>query len=259
MTMEFLGFIILIVTVVFVSQWIHTPAINKQQSSDSKIIALCLALSIAIFILDSLIPLGVSGGVPYIFVILVSVWSPRKKLPIYMAIGCSILTIVGFYSSPSGGELWKVLFNRSLALFAIWITAILSVQREKSLLRVKTLSGLLPICASCKKIRDDKGYWNQIEAYIRDYSEADFSHGICPGCAIKIHPDLDLNNVVGGDFKIEGNSITPAGDLPIIENDVDGNLKIVDNTIASGNIDVTDNTVDEVLKCDGNDPNRERR
>ena len=49
-----------------------------------------------------------------------------------------------------------------------------------ALTNVKTLSGLLPICSSCKKIRDDRGYWNQIETYIKTHSEADFTHGICP-------------------------------------------------------------------------------
>jgi transcriptional regulator with PAS, ATPase and Fis domain len=58
---------------------------------------------------------------------------------------------------------------------------------QKALSMVKALSGLLPICASCKKIRDDKGYWNQIEAYISEHSEAEFSHGICPDCARKIY------------------------------------------------------------------------
>jgi len=50
---------------------------------------------------------------------------------------------------------------------------------------VKTLSGLLPICACCKKIRDDRGYWNRIESYIMQRSNASFSHGYCPACAIK--------------------------------------------------------------------------
>jgi len=59
--------------------------------------------------------------------------------------------------------------------------------------RVKLLSGLLPICASCKKIRDDKGYWSQIESYIREHSEAEFSHGICPECAKKLYTDLKIN------------------------------------------------------------------
>jgi hypothetical protein len=61
---------------------------------------------------------------------------------------------------------------------------------EEALDKVKILSGYLPICASCKKIRDDKGYWNQIEMYIRDHSEAEFSHGICPECAKKLYPGI---------------------------------------------------------------------
>lgn len=61
---------------------------------------------------------------------------------------------------------------------------------KKALSEVKKLSGLLPICASCKKIRDDQGYWNQIESYLRAHSEAEFSHGICPDCVEKLYPEL---------------------------------------------------------------------
>jgi hypothetical protein len=57
---------------------------------------------------------------------------------------------------------------------------------------VKTLEGLLPICAHCKKIRDEKGRWNQIELFIRDRSEATFSHGICPACIEQLYPQFDL-------------------------------------------------------------------
>ena len=64
------------------------------------------------------------------------------------------------------------------------------LELKEALTRIKTLSGLLPICSSCKKIRDDKGYWNQIETYIRDHSEVDFSHGICPVCAVELYPEL---------------------------------------------------------------------
>jgi hypothetical protein len=56
----------------------------------------------------------------------------------------------------------------------------------------KTLKGFLPICASCKKIRDDQGYWNQIESYIKARSQAEFSHSICPDCAEKLYPGIDL-------------------------------------------------------------------
>lgn len=60
---------------------------------------------------------------------------------------------------------------------------------KAALAKVRVLSGLLPICASCKKIRDDTGYWHQIESYITDRSETEFSHGICPGCMEKLYPD----------------------------------------------------------------------
>jgi PAS domain S-box-containing protein len=60
---------------------------------------------------------------------------------------------------------------------------------QDALASVKTLSGFLPICSSCKNIRDDEGYWSQIEAYIRDHSEAEFSHSICPECAKKLYPE----------------------------------------------------------------------
>ena len=64
---------------------------------------------------------------------------------------------------------------------------------QKALNEIKTLRGILPICSYCKKIRDDKGYWNQIEKYISDHSEAGFSHGICPECAKKMYPDYYIN------------------------------------------------------------------
>ena len=54
---------------------------------------------------------------------------------------------------------------------------------------MRTLSGLLPICSCCKNIRDDKGYWIQIEEYVRCHSEADFTHGICPDCRGRLYPE----------------------------------------------------------------------
>ncbi len=63
---------------------------------------------------------------------------------------------------------------------------------EKALKEVKQLKGMLPICSYCKKIRDDKGYWNQIEKYIHEHSDAQFSHGICQECAKKYFPDFDI-------------------------------------------------------------------
>jgi succinate dehydrogenase/fumarate reductase cytochrome b subunit len=70
----------------------------------------------------------------------------------------------------------------------------LIVQLQDALADVKQLSGMLPICASCKKIRDDGGYWKQIESYIIEHSEAEFSHGLCPDCAKKAYQELNAVN-----------------------------------------------------------------
>jgi len=62
----------------------------------------------------------------------------------------------------------------------------------RDITELKELREIIPICASCKKIRDDEGLWENVEAYIKKYTDAQFSHGICPECAKKIYPDIDL-------------------------------------------------------------------
>ncbi len=69
-----------------------------------------------------------------------------------------------------------------------------TMELETALSKIKTLKGLLPICMHCKKIRDDKGYWKQMEAYIQKNSEAEFSHSICEECAHKYYPGIDLTS-----------------------------------------------------------------
>ncbi len=66
------------------------------------------------------------------------------------------------------------------------------VNLKKAMQEIKTLSGLLPICSNCKKIRDDQGYWNMLESYIGEHSDVQFTHSICPECAKKLYPDLDI-------------------------------------------------------------------
>lgn len=67
----------------------------------------------------------------------------------------------------------------------------LILQLRQALAEIKTLKGFLPICASCKKIRDDRGYWNQLEVYISQHTDAIFSHGLCPECAEKYRAEMD--------------------------------------------------------------------
>jgi hypothetical protein len=84
----------------------------------------------------------------------------------------------------------KVHKLRELVLILIHSLGLKTLKLKEVLSQVKILSGFLPICSSCKKIRDDNGYWNKIETYIRNHSEAEFTHGICPGCAEKDYPEL---------------------------------------------------------------------
>jgi len=98
------------------------------------------------------------------------------------------------------GYITRPISNRELLARVNAMVRILTAERERDRLilelrealeKVKTLSGLLPICAHCKKIRDDKGYWNQVEGYLSAHSELKFSHGICPECAKKYYPEFD--------------------------------------------------------------------
>ena len=66
----------------------------------------------------------------------------------------------------------------------------LTAERDNALEKVKMLSGLLPICSNCKRIRDDQGYWQRLEKYIQEHSEALFSHSICPECRVKLYPEF---------------------------------------------------------------------
>ena len=84
----------------------------------------------------------------------------------------------------------KVHKLREFVFILIHSLSLKQLELKEALSKVKILSGFLPICSFCKKIRDDKGYWNQIETYIGNHSEAEFTHGICPRCAKRLYPDF---------------------------------------------------------------------
>jgi hypothetical protein len=103
------------------------------------------------------------------------------------------------YSSP-----WYGVWNAGIRLISFLIITLaasrvrelldsergLSARLQEALNQVKELRGLLPICASCKKIRNDTGYWEQIEGYVSRHSRAEFTHGICPECAQRLYPQF---------------------------------------------------------------------
>ncbi len=137
--------------------------------------------------------LGLAGELLYYDV---SNASDQDRFDIYFVTKQNRRTLVWYHGDVLEEIEWKIkhLENQSARKDKYWqsINETLNasyVKMREALSNVKILSGLLPICASCKKIRDDKGYWKQIEAYIRDHSEADFSHSICPECAKKLYSE----------------------------------------------------------------------
>jgi hypothetical protein len=109
---------------------------------------------------------------------------PNIRFTLAMAIVCpSIIapTVIYFYS-----RLSEELDNSRQALEK------LNRELQAALDEIQELSGLLPICSACKKIRDDTGYWNQIEHYITEHAKVRFSHSICPDCAAALHPGIKL-------------------------------------------------------------------
>jgi len=84
---------------------------------------------------------------------------------------------------------WREALIESILVLLLGIYVV--VHTHTLMRKLKSLEGILPICASCKRIRDGKDQWYQLEAYIRDHSEAQFSHSICPDCAKELYPELD--------------------------------------------------------------------
>lgn len=85
-------------------------------------------------------------------------------------------------------------------------------QLRDALKNIKRLKGLLPICMHCKQIRNDKGFWDTVEAYIAEHSEAEFTHGLCPKCAKEHYPELDLENSPFNPLNYtDGSKIPPVG------------------------------------------------
>lgn len=154
--------------------------------------ASAIAWTVLVLALDTLSPRGVAVPMLYAGTVLISLWLPLRQPTFIAATAATVLTLVGFFLSPGGGVLWIGVLNRSLAILLIWGTAILVLRHKQDLAEIKTLRQWLPICASCKKIRDDKGYWKGLEHYMERNLEVLFTHSLCPSCEeqwyLELHP-----------------------------------------------------------------------
>ncbi len=129
---------------------------------------------------------GMSGGISVSIPMEVLSLMQRKRTLLVAETHC-FLALIGLILVATGYR--GLLMTRKQLLEAVRQRENAIAELQQALAEIKTLSGIIPICASCKKIRDDKGYWSQVEKYVQERSQASFSHGICPDCARKLYPD----------------------------------------------------------------------
>jgi hypothetical protein len=166
----------------------------------------CAALLLGVLFMDWVTPLGVTDGMLYAFIVLLSAQGRERRFILALAAISTVFIGVGYVLSPPGAALWISLVNRCLALTLVWMTAGLLARRlhveeerdvalreqEEAQAHIAYLRGLLPICAWCKKIRAADGTWVKLENYISQHSDANFTHAICPECkdtVVRENPD----------------------------------------------------------------------
>jgi K+-sensing histidine kinase KdpD len=165
------------------------PTAQEQELAITPLI-LITGSTAAIFAVDMLLPRGVALPMLYVIPILLSVHCRQRWFRVSIAVACTVLTVAGYVFTESAVPTWIAVTNRALAFAVIWITAVLAWQRMQAREHVNVLRDLLPMCASCHKVRDDKGYWSQVEEYLEAHTQTMLTHGICPACMQKWYPDF---------------------------------------------------------------------
>lgn len=150
-----------------------------------------LAAGIAVLALDAVIPRGIATWLLQIAVVWSALaWATRREL-MFVGLWCAACADAGYWLSlGSGGPRWFDFVNQLLCIAGIFMLVHIGLReraaqaaRRAAEAEVRVLRGLLPICAQCKKIRNEKNEWEQLEGYIRRHSEAEFTHGLCGECS----------------------------------------------------------------------------
>lgn len=171
------------------------------RKADSLLLVIALSVFVVGF-LDYITGYEFGFFVFYFLPVALAAWTVSRTRSYLISILSAIVWFLAdMYSSHPYSSVFFAFWNTLIRLLSFLLLAyaaskirsLLMKERETTkalrdaLSQIKTLRGLIPICASCKKIRDDKGYWNILESYIQEHSEAEFSHGICPDCMEKLY------------------------------------------------------------------------
>jgi hypothetical protein len=149
-----------------------------------------VALIIAIFLSDLFIPAGVLVPILYVIPILIALRFLQPRHFVLIASFSVLFTILGLLLSPASPLPWMVYANRSLALVTIMAMCVVYAFHQRTATRLHSLQELLPQCASCKKVRDDVGYWSQLELYLEEHRIKQFTHSLCPHCEGEYEQEL---------------------------------------------------------------------
>jgi len=177
-------------------------------SREERVTGIWLAAGLTIvFAIDSLFPLGVASGMLYMPLLLLCQPAKGRRWLLPVAVGSTILIVLDLGLAIGGARSpeWVYLTNRAGSTGVLWTVAVLlrrsfrleaahhdALERAAALAERRVLSGLLPICAACKRIQHSDEAWQSLEAYIQAHSEASFSHGMCPSCLAALYPRLPV-------------------------------------------------------------------
>jgi hypothetical protein len=156
--------------------------------------------AVAVLVLDAMTPLGLAVWVLQVVLVWVAtLWASRRQM-IMVAAVCATFIVLGFWLSPKTGRMtWVDQSNVLLGLGTVSALTHSCLRRmttedarrnaaEELGQMVRILSGLLPICVWCKKIRNEAGTWEELEHYIRNHSRSEFTQGMCQECAVRFNP-----------------------------------------------------------------------
>ena len=169
---------------------LRETAIDASPIRTTRLIAVAAVLGITTFAIDLVLPLGVAVPMAYVGPVLITLWLPRHSDTLIAAAVGTVLTVIGALASPPGGVLWIGVVNQSLAIAILWMTAALVLLHKRAAEHINLLRRWLPVCASCKKIRDDQGFWQGLEEFVEQHSDVLFTHSLCPACTEKWTPEL---------------------------------------------------------------------
>ncbi|MBN2402776.1 MAG: hypothetical protein JXN64_10290 [Spirochaetes bacterium] len=158
-----------------------------------KTIIICLSLAAIVLWVDYITGWFIQFPIVYILPVGIAAWHLKKSAAYTLAILLPS-TRIAFHFLWNEIQILSVVFTNTLIFMAtlliyVYLIILIAHQRKELEKEVNILEGILPICASCKKIQNKDGSWEQIEGFIQRHSEADFSHSICPDCMKKLYPE----------------------------------------------------------------------